>query len=196
MNKKDILNLNAKSFSADNCPEYSKYDVYKDWCSFKFYCKGEICANTNNGIIELPEGNTTKKYIVDICQPDSTNCHTKNACTMDNDCLSNKCFNSTCIANGNSPITMCTDNYSYSVILSESSSKTVCALSNGEKCKKDKDCASGKCGDDKLCTEPELPGKQADRYESNNLLYNIHCTCIFFMFRLLLLLLYWLLWTR
>jgi len=161
----NILSINAKSFGNDNCPEYSEYDVYKDKCSFKFYCKDEICANDNEGIIELPEGNTTKKYIVDICQPDSKNCNTRNKCTMDTDCLSNECFNSTFIANEKSPVTMCTDNYSYNVILFSSNSKTVCALSNGEKCNKDKDCASGKYGDDKLCINLHLQGNQANRYE-------------------------------
>ncbi|OUM64904.1 hypothetical protein PIROE2DRAFT_8214, partial [Piromyces sp. E2] len=145
MNKNDILKLEAiDSMGNKNCPEYSHFDSYRDWCSFKFYCKDEICASDVNGIIELPtEGNNTKTYIVDICQPDNTPCHTKNACFLDNDCLSNKCFNNTCMANEKSPVIMCTDNYSYS-LFSGSSSTTVCGLSNGEKCSGDSDCAGGK----------------------------------------------------
>ncbi|KAG4096656.1 hypothetical protein H8356DRAFT_1326311 [Neocallimastix lanati (nom. inval.)] len=110
MNKKYILNINVISFDDDNYPKY-------------------ICANDNESIIELPEGNTTKKYIVNICQPDNTNY---------NDCFSNKYINSTCIADEKSPVTMCTD----------------------------KDYASRKCGDDKLCTNSHLQGNQANRYES------------------------------
>ena len=132
MNKKYILNINVISFDDDNYPKYSDYNIYKDWwCSFKFYCKNEVCANDNESIIELPEGNTTKKYIVNICQPDNTNCDTRNKWTIDNDCFSNKYINSTCIADEKSPVTMCTGNYSYNVILFSCSSKTVWALSNG-----------------------------------------------------------------
>ncbi|KAG4096659.1 hypothetical protein H8356DRAFT_1326315 [Neocallimastix lanati (nom. inval.)] len=78
MNKKYILIINVKSFDDGNYPKY-------------------ICANDNEDIIELPEGNTTKKYIVDI-------------------------------VNQISPVTMCTD----------------------------KDYASRKGGDDKLCINPHL----------------------------------------
>ncbi|OUM64907.1 hypothetical protein PIROE2DRAFT_8217 [Piromyces sp. E2] len=179
MNKNDILELRADSTENGNCKEYSTFDISKGWCTFKFYCKGEICANEVDGFVELPEGNSTKKYIPNVCQPDQLeNCSAGNKCTMDSDCLSNKCFNSTCIANEKSPVIMCTDNYLYNTFLG-SSSKTVCGLSNGEKCSKDSDCASGKCGDDKLC-ERKHSHRSADDIQTT--LVYIFLSIVFLLF--------------
>jgi len=157
MNKQEVLDIKINDYIND-CPDYSDgFDMGKGWCSFTFYCRDNICGTIDeHGIVELPENNDitkTKRYIADVCQPENIgtpNCdysdeyHTRSNCTMDSDCLSNKCIKSTCIINDASPVIKCMDYYHFNVLIGDSG-KMVCAKPDGIKCKKNNECASREC---------------------------------------------------
>ncbi|ORX87117.1 hypothetical protein BCR32DRAFT_274748 [Anaeromyces robustus] len=149
MNKEDILNINIYQYkNKEDCPEYSNgYNEINKHCTFRFYCKNDICSTSNStGYAQFPNSKGEIENIqVNVCQ-DENHCSKSNAsCFSDKDCLSNKCINNKCIRNENSPIIECSDYYHHYNYLLYYKIKMHCKKGLYEKCEKHSDCASNVC---------------------------------------------------
>jgi hypothetical protein len=160
-NKQQVLDIDVEKYRGvygDQCPDYSQSDIpSNDWCNYSFYCKGDICATKNeNNTIQLQSNSTTvEEYIIDVCEPSKfaySGCYQKVPCKSDSHCLSNKCLNSTCVANKDSPVIKCMDNYYYEYFTFRGRGKIYCGLTDGEYCKNNRDCASNECFDNICAT--------------------------------------------
>lgn len=120
------------------CGELKDYSNYKHNCTFMFYCISEDnCQpdkNPNSPIFEFSDDDgNIQKYI--------KNNNSDYKCTVNTDCLSNLCVNSTCVAGGESIFTECSDNFNlvnYFQIMN-------CGKVNYDKCDDDDECAGDYC---------------------------------------------------
>jgi len=148
MTKKEVLNLELKKYNThEKCPEFSEKSEYPYKCSFTFYCiDDDNCQSDNNSTSPYfyfsEKDNTIKTYIKEYCFEDSE-CSTEK-CTIDSDCLSNNCKNSTCYA-GKSLFTECSD-IEDADFLNYGHHKMKCGRPDGESCNNSDECA-GKCTD-------------------------------------------------
>ncbi|ORX61030.1 hypothetical protein BCR36DRAFT_341194 [Piromyces finnis] len=118
--KQKVLEIDVEKYrgvGVDDCPEYSQgYIFSNEWF--------DVCDQNN---------------------PEINECYQKVPCKSDNHCLSNKCLNSVCIVNDNSPVIKCMDNYRYDYFSFKGRGKIYCGLSDGEYCKENRECASNEC---------------------------------------------------
>eukprot|EP00833_Pecoramyces_ruminatium_P013911 jgi/Orpsp1_1/1187943/evm.model.d7180000061331.1 len=148
MTKKEVLKLDLKQYNEPGkCPEfgYNNNSFLPYECSFTFYCMDNICqpvTNSSSPYFEFIERNhNIKKYIRETCLNNDMNCTTEK-CTVDSDCISNKCSNSTCIQ-GESLFTECSDvnddsDFDHQVQIMK------CGKPDKEECSSDDQCA-GRC---------------------------------------------------
>jgi len=127
-------NKNIKNNSTNiSCPEYAYQldDTYL--CHYTFYC-----IDKNNCQSADPSSSTVQFFEND----GSTHEYLKNKsqCSQDSECLSNKCSNGICVADGKSKFTQCIDRYE----VVDERPYIFCGKLEGEKCNKNDDCA-GKC---------------------------------------------------
>jgi len=148
----------------------TKDEVLKSESYDQYYCKDDICVSTRDsdiGYIIIPnkEG-VNATYITDTCSTNDIELDlcTSEECSVDADCLSNKCLKGHCTYNEASPIVYCErirtvhnnpifgDPYGY---------KMNCGLPRGDKCKTNEDCSSLNCADynnNNVCEYPDDSG--------------------------------------
>jgi len=129
----------------------------------QYYCKDDICVETNNyievGTIIIPnnEGKNIT-YITETCSMtdiDLDHCRSKN-CTVDSECLSNKCVKGHCSFNKANPIVHCRYIPTDTVDALLGDYKTMqCGLPDGDTCENNNDCSSKYCNYSKICGERE-----------------------------------------
>ncbi|ORY36570.1 hypothetical protein LY90DRAFT_511466 [Neocallimastix californiae] len=115
----------------------------------EFYCKDDVCVSKEDDYAEFPDGNgNVTRYITKACHYDSLvkdECYSSKKCTIDSECLSNKCLNSTCIFNEENPIVYCTNEYSFNAFLNRRKSIMHCGKAPMDSCTEKKDCGSNVC---------------------------------------------------
>jgi len=130
-----------------------------------FYCKDNICVSTdynyNDSIIEIPDENgNKKKYITHTCTYDDIKikkCNVLKNCTIDSECLSNKCFDNRCVFNNETSIIHCDAIYTPSTLFKKKSSYMYCGKPYGETCINNDECSSKKCNMNNFRKQTEGP---------------------------------------
>lgn len=147
LNKDDILELKLKK--TKKCPSYS--DGYINYsCQYRFYCRDEECSTKDKKTSLVKFNNTEGKietFIPDTCtEEDLSNqlCSTAK-CYDNDDCLSNKCLNRTCMVNDDFPVIQCINIENYSSSKFKYTINMSCGRADNEKCQEDDDCASRNC---------------------------------------------------
>jgi len=134
MTRKEVLNIFYDKRINDTCPEYSYTLDNNSSCHFTFYCidddNCQSISDPNSSFVEFVKNDgSIHKYLKN-----------NNACSVDSECLSNSCSNSTCIADGKTLFTECIDRTD---VLNDYT-KMFCGRLEGEKCSFDSQCA-GEC---------------------------------------------------
>jgi len=140
-----------------------------------FYCKDDICALANNNgidsndfdIITIPnkEGKNVT-YIVETCSATDIglNLCSSKECTVDSECLSNKCLEGHCCFNEDNPITECQyvrTVHNDPLFGDPKGYRMQCGLPRGDKCNSNDDCSSYNCekyNNKKTCGYPDDSG--------------------------------------
>jgi len=130
---------------------------------FSVYCKDNVCVCVNSSyitpFIELPDKNGyIHRYILIpygysydevissyINSNNNKTIHVSTDCKTDNQCFSNKCFNSTCTYNINANVERCDMLYTKPTLSSPSNSYINCGRMIGESCTKATDCSFKNC---------------------------------------------------
>jgi len=138
-----------------------------------FYCKDDICVEDSYenridlGTIIIPNSQGKNiTYITDTCSMNDIDlnlCFSKE-CTVDTECLSNKCVKGHCAFNEANPIVHC--QYVRTVhddplFGDPHGFKMQCGLPKGDKCNSNDDCSSYNCvkySKNSLCEEPDDSG--------------------------------------
>jgi hypothetical protein len=132
--------------------EVLKLDLCHDGhCDYpNFYCKDDICVEYyyENKIIEFQNKEGKKEsYIVELCTSadiESGKCFGKK-CTLDSQCISNKCTNHYCTVNEDTPVVYCEAAYRYNYIIGDNYEVMHCGKPYNYKCKNGDECSSENC---------------------------------------------------
>jgi len=147
------------------------------YCISKLYCQNndEKCVfevKTEKNFVSYQSVNSDSyslfrnekpSLILEACnekEEDKGKCYTRE-CDSNSNCYSNYCKNKICITDKVNSTSVCTNDPTAFIGIGKKfdRSKFTCKLVEQEPCKKDKDCATGKCqkgdGGDKICVIPE-----------------------------------------
>ncbi|OUM58106.1 hypothetical protein PIROE2DRAFT_16719 [Piromyces sp. E2] len=152
LNKSDVLSIKVKKDKDGQCPPYSMGPYNdEDVCSFRFFCRDEVCYpvtnNSTNTVEFTNKSGQVETYNIDHWTESYES--SKKACSNDSDCFSNKCKKGFCTLNENSELTQCMDSYSYqyksSIFKFSYSVSMNCGKAAHVKCSSDDECASNNC---------------------------------------------------
>ncbi|ORX77755.1 hypothetical protein BCR32DRAFT_328785 [Anaeromyces robustus] len=154
MKKEEVKQINILQYNSNNCPDYgSSYDNVNGHCTLRFFCRNDTCASPDsNGYVDFTESKRNEKINTNLCYVYEDYDYANRVCTSnkpvcfnDSNCITNMCYNSTCVLNKNYRVEECVDNYYYNHWIFSYRSKVNCGLGEHEICSKDSDCASNVC---------------------------------------------------
>ncbi|OUM57614.1 hypothetical protein PIROE2DRAFT_70044 [Piromyces sp. E2] len=172
--KSDVLKIDVDKEKDGSCPPYSMGAYDSKACSYRFFCRDEVCypvTNNSTNTVEFTGKNgQVETYNIDNWSVDYE--AAKRPCDKDSDCFSNKCTKGVCTLNEKAELTQCMDNYNYNygneVIHFSYKISMNCGKAAHVKCSEDSECASNNCKDGECNNDNYKPMK-----ESHALLYSL-----------------------